>query len=303
MDKIFVADSYKNFDQIGEPFVDGKNGKLYVKIQRPCSRCGGLGIIVSHVENGQMIPIPVDSGICYKCGGSKVESKIVRAYTEKEYLRMQKANEKAAERKEKAKAAKIQEYIDNAAEYKHQAALKLGFGEDEKIYIVYGGNTYNIKDQLKEMGARFDPTYKWYFKQEIELPEGYHLCAFSYDELYDYNAETRWSSAKDQESIISCRLAGLYEVPETEFYPGVEGERIRDLEVKVSDIRGFNGFYGYTYIYTFTLDKYVFVWMTSKGNVDFEVGDIVSLTGTIKKFNEYNYIHQTQLSRCIVKEI
>ena len=36
------------------------------------------------------------------------------------------------------------------------------------------------------MGARFDPTLKWFFSSKVELPEGYYLCEFSFDELYDY---------------------------------------------------------------------------------------------------------------------
>lgn len=303
MEKIFVADSYKDFELVGDPFENEK-GKRCIKIKRPCPRCSGLGIIVSHVENDQLVPIPVDNGVCYKCGGSKVELKTVRAYTEKEYLQLQKSNERARAKREAAEAAKIQENIERADEFKHNTAIKLGFGEDEKIYIVCGGNTYKIKDQLKAMGARFNMTFKWYFTKEVEVPEGYCLCAISFDDLYDYQAETRWARMKDSaEDIIAAKVASYYKVPETEFYPGVEGERIRNFKVRLESVRGFDGYYGYTNIYTFTADKYVFVWMTSKSDLDIRDGEEVSLTGTIKKFNDYNGIHQTMLSRCIVKEI
>ena len=61
MEKFFVADSYKNMKVIGKPFENEK-GKMVVRVKDKCPRCSGRGIIVARVENGQMIPIPVDGG-------------------------------------------------------------------------------------------------------------------------------------------------------------------------------------------------------------------------------------------------
>ena len=60
--------------------------------------------------------------------------------------------------------------------------------------------------------------------------------------------------------------------------------------------------YGYTFVYTFTSEDYVFVWMTAK-NLDLPAGSTVDLTGTIKKFDEYLGVKQTHMSRCVVKPI
>lgn len=302
MEKFYVADSYKNAEIIGEPFENEK-GRLYVRIKEKCPRCGGLGIIVARVENGQPIPIPVDSGICYQCNGEKFIKKDVRAYTEKEYNALQRSKERAAERRE-AKLAAIQEdRLANAAQYKHEVALKLGFGEDEKIYLVYGDDTYAIKNKLKEMGARFDPTFKWFFSKEVELPEGYKLCSFSFDELYEYSPESKWAMFKENaKDIVKRRMIELKGPSTSIYYPGEVKDRIRNITAKVSAIRGFEGFYGYTSVYTFTSGDYVFVWMTSKA-LDINVGDVVDLTGTIKKFDEYDGIKQTHINRCIVKSM
>lgn len=303
MEKFYVADSYKNAEIVGEPFENEK-GRLYVKIKEKCPRCGGLGIIVSRVENGKMIPIPVDGGICYMCGGEKIIRKNVRAYTEKEYNSLQRAKERAAERREEKFAAIKQERLDNAAKYKHEAALKLGFGEDEKAYLVYGDDTFAIKDELKKLGARFDPTLKWFFSKEVELPEGYKLCEMSFDELYNYNPHTKWAEFKeDAKAIVTRRMVELKGPSTSEYYPGVEKERIRNITAKVASIRGFEGYYGYTSVCTFTSENYVFVWMTSKCDLNFSVGDTVDLTGTIKKFDEYMGVNQTHLTRCIVKKV
>ena len=114
----------------------------------------------------------MDGTRCYGCNGSGISIQKVRVYTEKEYTRMQAANERARAKREAEKEAKARDLVENAAKYKHEVALKLGFGEDEKAYLVYGDDTFAIKDKLKELGARFDPTLKWFFFKEVELPEG-----------------------------------------------------------------------------------------------------------------------------------
>ena len=294
MEKWFVAPSYaKNSTQIGEAYEE--NGKMYIKIKMPCPRCGATG----HYSYNQM-----DGTRCYGCMGSKFVTKKVRAYTEKEYARMQAANERARAKKEAEKEAKARDLVENAAKYKHEVALKLGFGENEKAYLVYGDDTFAIKDQLKKLGARFDPTLKWFFAEEVALPEGYKLCEMSFDELYNYNINTKWAEFKeDAKAIVSRRINELKGPSTSEYYPGAEKERIRNITAKVASIRGFEGMYGYTSVYTFTSGNYVFVWMTAKCDLDLTAGETVDLTGTIKKFDEYMGIKNTYLTRCIVKKI
>ena len=294
MEKWFVAPSYaKNSTQIGKAYEE--NGKMYIKIKMPCPRCGATG----HYSYN-----PMDGTRCFKCNGSKYIIQEVRAYTEKEYARMQAANERARAKREAEKEAKARDLVENAAKYKHEVALKLGFGEDEKAYLVYGDDTFAIKDKLKELGARFDPTLKWFFSKEVELSEGYKLCVMSFDELYNYNPQSKWAEFKeDAKAIVSRRMAELKGPSTSIYYPGVEKERIRNITAKVDSIRGFEGMYGYTSVYTFTSGDYVFVWMTSKCDMGLTVGETVDLTGTIKKFDEYMGISQTHLTRCLVKKV
>lgn len=294
MEKWFVAPSYaKNSTQIGKAYEE--NGKMYIKIKMPCPRCGATG----HYSYN-----PMDGTRCFKCNGSKYIIQEVRAYTEKEYTRMQAANERARAKREAEKEAKARDLVENAAKYKHEVALKLGFGEDEKAYLVYGDDTFAIKDKLKELGARFDPTLKWFFSKEVELPEGYKLCVMSFDELYNYNPQSKWAEFKeDAKATVSRRMIELKGPSTSVYYPGVEKERIRNITAKVDSIRGFEGMYGYTSVYTFTSGDYVFVWMTSKCDMGLTVGETVDLTGTIKKFDEYMGIRNTYLTRCLVKKV
>ena len=303
MEKIFVADSYKNMEIVSEPFENSK-GKMVVNVKAKCDRCGGRGIIVARVENGKPIPIPVDGGVCYKCGGSGIVRKTIRAYTEKEYNTLQRAKERNAQRKKEAAEAREKDLIENAETYKHEVALKLGFDENEKIYLVYGDDTYAIKDKLKEMGAHFDPTFKWYFSEKVAVPAGYKLCEISFDEIYTYNPRAKWAQFKEDAKMTVARKIAELKGPSTSvFYPGAEKERIRNITAKVDSIRGFEGVYGYTFVYTFVSENYVFVWMTSKSNLDISIGETVDLTGTIKKFDEYMGVKQTHLSRCLIKKM
>lgn len=294
MEKWFVAPSYEKFEQIGEPF-DNEKGKKYIKVKNVCPRCGGTG----HYSYNEM-----DGTVCYGCGGAGFQVKPVRAYTEKEYNSLLVANSRARQKKEEERVKKEKELIENAEKYKHEVALKLGFGEDEKVYLVYGDDTFVIKNKLKEMGARFDPTLKWFFATKVELPEGYNLCEMSFDELYEYNPQTKWASFReDAKTIVSRRMAELKGPSTSVYYPGVEKDRIRNITAKVSSIHGFEGAYGYTSVYTFTSENYVFVWMTTKNNLNLTVGETVDLTGTIKKFDEYMGVHNTYLTRCVITPI
>lgn len=292
MEKIFVADSYANGEILGEPYENTK-GKMVVRVKMPCSRCGG---------SGHFLYNSVDGTMCYGCRGSGVMVNEVRAYTEKEYNTMKRANERAKERKLEAKAAKEKDLIDNAEKYKHEIALKKGFNEDEKIFIIYGGDTYSIKDELKEKGARFDPVFKWFVSSLIDLPDGYKFCEVSFDEVYNYTPQTKWATFKEGiDKILAAKMTPA-DAAVTEFYPAVVKERIKLDKVKLTAIRGFEGIYGYTHIYTFSLENYVFIWMTAK-TLDIAVNDYVSLTGTVKDFKEYEGINQTILTRCTVTKV
>lgn len=291
-----VAPSYQNATIIN---IDEENRKA--RIEQTCDRCGGHGIIAARVENGHIIPIPVDGGVCYKCHGKGTITKTVKVYNEKEYAQFIKAKERAkAKREAEAAARNEMKQTLTVEELKHKKALSLGYNEDEKVYIVCGGNTYAVKDKLKALGATYQPILGWHFQNKVEeLPQGYLLCEVSFDDVYDYFSSSYRDDAKD---IIQQFINEVEGPSPFIYYPAEEKERIRDITVTVSSIHGFDSFYGYTNIYTFTTDLYTFVWMTSK-SLDLAIGDSILLTGTIKTHKEYKGVKQTVLSRCIIKEV
>lgn len=110
--------------------------------------------------------------------------------------------------------------------------------------------------------------------------------------------ETIKNNVKD---TIKTRLQELETTTDTKYYPAEIKDKI-SVQATLATIRGFDSMYGYTYIYTFTLDEYVFVWMTTK-DLSLDTDTIVNLSGTIKGFEEYAGQKQTQVTRCKVSAV
>lgn len=290
MEKFYVAPSYEGCEFFGKPFENPlKGGKMYVKVYIPCKRCGG---------SGSYSYCSLYGTTCLRCRGVGVEMETVRAYTEKEYNAMMRAKERAAAKKEAEKQAKINALMADAEKNKLEYAKKLGFNENLITYMVVGGNVYQIKDGLKERGAKYNPIIGWHVPAPIYLPEGYSFCEIAFDEVYDFKPLAKNAEMKiDAKQIVEEKLAEMLGEGASEFYPEDEGTRIRGIEAIVGKITGFSGVYGYTYIYNFIVDNFHFVWMTSS-HQSLEEGDTVVLAGTIKKFDTYKGVHITYLTRC-----
>lgn len=289
-----TAKTYQNCEQVSDPY--DKDGKKYVKIKQICPRCGGLGIIASRVENGQIIPIPVAAGICFQCEGKKYFIKEVRLYTEAEFKSMEKNKEKAKERLAAEREQKMKE------EYAHKKAVWLetnGFAEDGSSYIVTG-ETYSIKDQLKEAGFKYDPILKWHKAD----PAGYEDRAIKID-VNDYFEFSAWgeghylTEAKDK---VEKLLAPTLPVSHSEWV-GTIGEQLKDVKVKLTAKTGFYGRYGYTNVYTFEDQAgNEYTWFTSC-LVDKEVGDEFKISGRIKSHDEYKGAKKTIMTRVKIGEV
>lgn len=290
----FTAASYEKMERVGEPYYNEK-AKLVTRVKCSCPRCGGAGIIVSRVENGHMIPIPVDGGICYQCNGKKVITKEVRLYTEEERKAMDIKNQRAAEKKAAERAAKIKaEYADNKAKWLSDN----GFNADGITYVITG-DSYSIKSELKEAGFRYNPVLRWH----AGSPLGYEdrVIAVTVDEVVRFSAWGRGEWLESAKTDIANRLAALVE-PSNSIYIGEIKERLRNIPVKCTRIYDFEGRYGMTTVFTFEdVDGNVFTWFSSSCQTCDE-GDLLFLTGTVKDHKEYNNVKQTVLTRCILKE-
>ena len=281
MEKYLVADTYQSMTQIGEPIE--KNGKRYITVKEPCPRCGGTGILTHFYH--------CDHGICFKCRGGGYFEKVVRIYTEKELARMNKAKEQKREKAEK-------ERHERQLKKQHEWPARHGFDEDGMTWIFVKGDTYAIKDTLKDVGYKFDKQLGWHGAECLnDLPEGYELFQIGFSEVYEWPFET----ASEPKFIGAQVIADAKARAGSGEFIGEIGERLRALDVQLMSVREWNGSFGLSYIYQFSYKGDVLIWMTTKW-MDVQPDEWYVLSGTVKKHESYKGMNQTYLSRCIIKE-
>lgn len=275
--------------------VDEENHKAY--ITETCERCGGSGVYI----------IPgIFSGTCFKCNGGGKLAKWVKAYTPAEYNKYIETQEKARERKEREHEEKIKNLNANSENNKKVFLKDFGYDvENPIVYIIGGGNTYEIKDTIKERGGRYNAVFGWFFTKNTEIPEGYTLLPIEFDEVYDWNPIVKKAFIKEEakEKIDALKKAAM-SVSESD-YIGEIKERMRDLKVILTGARAVSSAYGTSILFTFEYNKNILVWFTScpPDEKDAVVGKEYLLTGTVKDHKEYNGVKQTYLNRCKLKNL
>lgn len=282
-----VAPSYQNAKIVK---VDEETHKIL--ISETCYKCGGSGMYV--------IPHAF-SGTCFACNGFGKIQKWVKGYTEEEYNRYMKQQARTKERKEQAREAARQEKLNNSEANKKEKLIEWGYDpENPTIYLVVG-NTYDIKDYLKEQGCKFDKALNWYSTTPIEVSGNYNIAKLSFFDIYNWEPlSLRFVKRDDADENAAAAIAAVYPTSHSE-YVGELKERMRNLNVTFIGARSFDGYYGTTFIYTFKQGENILVWMTSK-YMDLEKNASFLLTGTVKDHKEYKGEKQTYLSRCILKE-
>lgn len=176
-----------------------------------------------------------------------------------------------------------------------------GFSEYGVTYLVLG-NSYPIKDELKEAGFKFSPLLRWHGPEaNYVLPENCNYYELRYEDLFTW----------DEDSHTTFMKEGAREKIDLIFNPIVEsnsqfvgeiGERLRDIPMQVRNIGGFDSAYGYKWVYTFEdNDGNVYSWFTTSQQA-VSVGMKCIVTGTIKAHVEYKSVFTTQLNRCVIRE-
>ena len=247
-----------------------RNGSKHI-VDHNCPKCGGTGYIPGYEF--------IDGARCWKCNatGQFTHRYIIRT---PEYER-----ELAAKRNARARKKNLAE---------RPAFLeKNGFNEDGITYVVVG-NTYEIKDTLKAMGAKFNEFIKWHLPFD---PEGYTTVEMSVEECFDEEEETgllRWKSADDLAELIEKKAPEI-PVPETN-YIGNVGDKIT-LELTQVACFTFLSKFGICFINKFRdAEGNVVIWKTNRRVAN--DGEKVTIKGIIKEHNEYNSEKQTILTRC-----
>lgn len=271
-----LAESYSNAS-IVKTF--DKDGKAYATISYTCERCGGSGIFSPN------------AGICYKCNGAGKVIKDVRMYTDIEYERMQRSKKMADEKKRKELEAKAAERM---AEQNLHTLNKYGF-ENVDAYIVLG-NTYDIKDKLKEAGAKFSPELRWVLPTEPTWLTTHSYVKVSVADIFTIS--NGYFVLRDDIREFRDALE-----PVRGEYLGKVGQRL-SVTATLTRAIPYDVSFGYLtttgYIYIFeTADGNTLVWRTTRAWLDTDKEyDIV---GTVKEHSEYNRVRQTVLTRCKIK--
>ena len=288
--KLMVAKSYANWEKIGEPFE--KNGKPYQKVKEKCDRCM-KGVFVCRVENGQPVPHPAYGGVCLKCGGRGYFIKEVRLYTEKELESMERANERARQKKAEEREAKMKaEFAGNRIKWLDEN----GFNADEVTYVYAGADSYQIKDELKDAGFRFSSTLKWH-KATRDEKYADNLIEVKLSDLAQWSAWGKASFNVDAQKIVEEKIAAVQPKSTSEWI-GEVGDKVKDIKVQLIRKYSMDGRWGMTTLYSFKDESgNILNWWTTTYK-EIEVGQWTTIkTATIKKLDEYKDAKQTTLTR------
>lgn len=173
---------------------------------------------------------------------------------------------------------------------------KNGFNINEITYCIIGENLYSIKEELKAEGCKYNRLLGWHRGEPLPPSEKYTCAPFTFDELYAWCGENEPLQKDNAKELIDAATRKFVEINPKKFFPQAEGFRFRDLAVKFERVGSFSTKYGLTYVYTFTTENYHFTWFT-KTLIEAEVGDVVTLTATIKEFQNYKGINTTIITR------
>ena len=246
-----------------------KNGSKHI-VDHNCPKCGGKGYIPGYEF--------IDGARCWKCNAT---GSFPHRYIERtaEY-------EKVLADKRNAKARKT-----NLAE-RPAFFERNGFNAEGITYVV-AGNTFDIKDELKALGAKFNNYIKWHLPYR---PDGYTVVEMNYQECFFENevAGLHWN---DNVGALLEKKMPVIERPQLS-YIGTVGDKVT-LELTQVSCFVFDSNFGISCINVFKDDNgNKIVWKTSYRVAD--DGKQVTLKGTIKEHNLFREEKQTILIRCKV---
>ena len=285
-----TTDTYKSWDRLTTPYE--KDGKMYVKVQCKCDRCTN-GVFVARVENDHIVPHSNANGVCFKCGGAGYLQKEVRAYTESEYNSMKKSAEKQKQKKAEEREAEMKANFEkNKAKW-----LEVnGFDEDGNCFIIKG-ESYSIKDKLKDAGWKYSPQFLWHKPD----PAGYEdrVVKVNIEDIIECWNPNGQPAFKDN-AYQFIRDLIKEDLPQSDniYY---DKESFEDMPVTLIRKSGFYGAFGWTNIYTFeSAEHYMMIWFTSTEQ-DIEEGDSCFISGKVKERKEYQNQKQTIVTRVKIK--
>lgn len=267
-----VAKSFEKMEITSGPYADAK-GKSWVRVKDPCGRCNCTGTYVYGPY----------CGTCFSCDGKGYRIKEVRWYSDEERTNLDAKNEARAEQVRQKREAEI---------LRKQGAEYNGF-QNGYVIAIYG-DTYSVKDELKEAGARFNHALGWYFSDEEKVPEKFisQSVKITWEMV---SKEGRIMFESDVKDVVYLAIPRPKSHSE---YQGHIGDRLCGLKLKVTKFWDGGDYCAHTME---DMNGNVYTWVTSSRAI--EVGKSVYMDATVKKHEEYNGVKQTRLTRPSIKEI
>lgn len=273
------------------PFKVDRNGTQYF-MDDTCPRCGGAGGSDAWKYTGFT---------CYECGGSgHSRPRVIKVYTPEYEQKLRDRRMRAQEKKD----AKLRE---EAPAKNREFFARYGLSEDGKAWAILG-DTFAVKDALKELGCRFRAGLGWYSSAPLD---GYKVLEMTADEMFEtdiygaYIPEVSESAAKK----IKAANDSLTRETDTSEYLGEIGKKII-VDVTLDRINHYTLEYcrwGSTMSIISFLDKdgNTIVWKTGtvfSREVDgvckpCEIGDKLTILATVKEHSVYRGRKQTVVTR------
>ena len=196
--------------------------------------------------------------------------------------------------------------MDNAREKKIEWLSKNSINAEGITYIYFPEDSYDVKNELKNIGFRFSPELLWHCET---IPAGYEekVIALKVDEVMEFTA---WGSGvykSEVKKIIKDKLVAARPiVKNTSEWLGEPKDKLYDLEVTLVKITGFQSRFGYSQIVKFVdAEGNIIKWFTAT-QIPYEKNDKLYLSGTIKDVIVDDYEHNakvTIMTRCKMRDL
>ena len=192
--------------------------------------------------------------------------------------------------------------MEDFAKTKEEWLSKNGFNKEETTFIYFPDDSFDVKEDLKDAGFQFSKDLLWHMGN---IPDGYEnkVVEVPFSQLGEIAAWGTGTFRSDCRSIIDT-IVKKYR-PKVEYnshWIGSEGDRLSNIPAKILSIREILTKYGFTQVVKFIDNEgNLYNWWT-KSRLNFDKDDLVYLTGTVKKFDEYDGDKITTLTRCRLKE-
>ncbi len=157
-----------------------KNGTQYYEGFEPCDRCNGEGIFFIGVCNGHLVPSHVDQGICFKCGGSKVQRAKWKIYTPEYEAKLE---ERRAKRRAKWEEEHREELERQAREQEEREAQRKA--EEERL------RTEQEAEEARKREQKLKSRYIGQVGDKIDCEAVFEFTAwYTVKSFYGYGEDT-----------------------------------------------------------------------------------------------------------------